>query len=80
MLPDLCGDLCGDEVACRVWIYNGEEYNVPPKAMIIDAILREIYSNNGSSDNNEDKNEQKYELPRNLQKFFEFMRKNNVTL
>lgn len=43
--------------------------------MIIDAILREIYGNNGSSDNDEDiKKEQKYELPKNLKKFFESMR------
>jgi hypothetical protein len=49
-LCESCGDLCGDEVDCRVWIYNGKEYNVPPKAMIIDAILREIYGSSGSSD------------------------------
>ncbi|WP_245984738.1 DUF2703 domain-containing protein [Biomaibacter acetigenes] len=73
-LCESCGDLCGDEVDCRVWIYNGKEYNVPPKAMIIDAILREIYGKNGSSDNDENKNEQKYELPENLKKFFESMR------
>ena len=38
-----CGDLCGDEVDCRVWVYQGKEYTSPPKAMIIDAILREVY-------------------------------------
>jgi hypothetical protein len=73
-LCESCGDLCGDEVDCRVWIYNGEEYNVPPKAMIIDAILREIYGSSGSSDNDENKKEQKYELPKNLKNFFEAMR------
>ncbi len=40
---DSCGDLCGDEVDCRVWVYQGKEYTSPPKAMIIDAILREVY-------------------------------------
>ncbi|MCF6096058.1 DUF2703 domain-containing protein [Thermovorax subterraneus] len=73
-LCESCGDLCGDEVDCRVWIYNGKEYNVPPKAMIIDAILREIYGNKDSSDNDENIKEQKYELPENLKKFFESMR------
>jgi len=75
-LCESCGDLCGDEVDCRVWIYNGKEYNVPPKAMIIDAILREIYNGSGSSqiDEDENKNEKNYELPKNLKKFFEAMR------
>jgi hypothetical protein len=43
-LCESCGDLCGDEVDCRVWVYKGKEYKVPPKAMIIDSILREVYS------------------------------------
>lgn len=38
-----CGDLCGDEVDCRVWVYQGKEYTVPPKAMVIEAVLREVY-------------------------------------
>ncbi|HHW03999.1 MAG TPA: DUF2703 domain-containing protein [Thermoanaerobacterales bacterium] len=73
-LCESCGDLCGYEVDCRVWIYNVKEYNVPPKAMIIDAILREIYGSSGSSDIDENIKEQKYELPKNLKKFFESMR------
>lgn len=44
-----CGDLCGDNVDCRVWKYQGEEYTIPPKSMIIEAILKEIYG----KDNNE---------------------------
>lgn len=43
-LCESCGDLCDDEVDCRVWIYKGKEYTVPPKAMIVDAILREVYA------------------------------------
>jgi len=39
-LCEYCGDLCGDEVDCRVWVYQGKEYSVPPKAMIIEAILK----------------------------------------
>lgn len=30
-LCESCGDLCGDEVDCRVWVYQGKEYTVPPK-------------------------------------------------
>ena len=74
-LCESCGDLCGDEVDCRVWIYNGKEYNVPPKAMIIDAIFREIYNGSGAFQTNGDENKNNnYELPKNLKKFFEAMR------
>jgi len=39
-----CSDLAETETACRVWSYQGREYTAPPKAMIIDAILRAVYS------------------------------------
>ena len=63
-LCESCGDLCGDEVDCRVWIYQGKEYTKPPKAMIIEAILKEVYG--GSSE----KHEQEYQIPENLLKFY----------
>lgn len=69
-LCESCGDLCGDEVDCRVWVYQGKEYTVPPKAMIIEAILREVY---GGSENREE--EPEYSLPDNLKKFYEAMSK-----
>ncbi|MBM7582784.1 hypothetical protein JOD02_001653 [Caldicoprobacter guelmensis] len=72
-LCESCGDLCGDEVDCRVWVYNGKEYTVPPKAMIIDAILKEVYGGNSSSDIDRNK-EEAYELPENLKRFFKAMR------
>ncbi|MCR4419382.1 MAG: DUF2703 domain-containing protein [Clostridia bacterium] len=40
---DCCSDLCGDEVDCRVWIYQGKEYDVPPKALLVEALLRAVY-------------------------------------
>lgn len=40
-----CGDLCGDNVDCRVWEYEGEDYTVPPKALIVNAILEAVYTN-----------------------------------
>ncbi|MDK2799668.1 MAG: hypothetical protein PWP27_2019 [Clostridiales bacterium] len=70
-----CGDLCGDEVDCRVWIYEDKEYTVPPKAMIIDAILREVYSNSLVSLDDEKKNNTEFQLPENLRRFFEAMDK-----
>ncbi len=69
-LCESCGDLCGDEVDCRVWVYKGKEYNVPPKAMIIDAILREVYGNTKKMSDNE-VNKKLYQLPENLRRFFE---------
>ena len=40
-----CGDLCGcgEGVTCRVWTHQGQEYTTPPKAMIVEAILAEVY-------------------------------------
>lgn len=28
---------------CRIWVYRGEEYTEAPVAMIIEAILREVF-------------------------------------
>lgn len=67
-LCESCGDLCGDEVDCRVWTYQGQEYTVPPKAMIIEAMLREVYGN--GSINQESK---QYEVPENLRHFYASM-------
>ena len=61
-----CGDLCGDEVDCRVWLYQGKEYTSPPKAMIIDAILREVYGQRTTVE----KSSEKFVVPDNLKKFF----------
>jgi glutaredoxin len=70
-LCESCGDLCGDEVDCRVWIYKGEEYTAPPKAMIIEAILKEVYGGCAGSD----MVEQEYMMPENLKHFYSMMEK-----
>jgi len=67
-LCESCGDLCGDKVDCRVWLYQGKEYTVPPKAMIIEAILKAVYG--GLS---EDIAEKEYEIPDNLAYFYTVM-------
>lgn len=38
-----CSELSGKKTDCRIWEYQGQEYKAAPKAMIIEAILREIY-------------------------------------
>ena len=70
-LCDSCGDLCGADIDCRIWLYQGKEYTVPPKAMIIEAILREVYSNphKPSPDSQTD-----LEVPDNLKFFFAAMK------
>ena len=71
-LCDSCGDLCGDNVDCRVWVYNGEEYTIPPKALIIEGILKSVYG--GETIPNE---EVEYALPENLKKFYAAMNEKN---
>lgn len=64
-----CGDLCGDDVDCRVWVYQGKDYTVPPKAMIIESILKAVYGEKIRK-----QEEPKYSLPDNLKKFYEAMK------
>lgn len=61
-----CGDLCGDTVDCRVFCHEGVEYSEPPKAMIIQAILKEVFGLP-----REISTVTPYELPDNLAKFFD---------
>lgn len=60
-----CGTLCGDSVDCRVWVYNELEYTSPPKELIINAILKEVYTEKQCQSKGE-----KYELPQNLDRYF----------
>ena len=71
-----CGELSGCEIACRVWSWQGNEYSVPPKAMLLDAILRDAYLHPG---------ERLAllpfkELPENLKKFFRGAREGLASL
>jgi len=65
-LCESCGDLCGDDIDCRVWVYGGKEYTIPPKPMIVNAILGYIYS----SDLVTEINYTTKSVPENLRKFF----------
>lgn len=66
-LCESCGELCGDDVDCRVWVYQGKDYTVPPKAMIIEAILKEVY---GGVHHTSNTTEQEYVMPDNLKRFY----------
>lgn len=44
-----CGDCteacaCEGSIDCRVWVWQGQEYTEAPTPMIVDAILRQVYS------------------------------------
>lgn len=59
-----CGDLCGDSVDCRVFTYQNKQYHEPPVGMIIDQILKSIYTPQTIKEPNN------YQVPENLLKFF----------
>lgn len=61
-----CSEISGTDVDCRVFEYNGESYEVPPKEMLAEAILRAVFSLVG-----EDCSCSGYELPDNLKTFFD---------
>ena len=72
-LCESCGDLCGDEVDCRVWVYQGIEYTTPPKAMIIESILKAVYGNSAA----ETDSEKDFVLPENLKRFYNSINSKN---
>jgi hypothetical protein len=62
-----CGDGCGEGVECRIWTYQGREYTTAPKAMIIEAILRDVY---GGSRQNVEGSPRTRDVSDNLKRFF----------
>jgi len=66
-----CGELCGEKVVCRSWIYKGVEYSEPPKEMLVEAILRNI----GGQEKEKIKYKKLYLLPENLNIFFDGIEK-----
>lgn len=61
-----CSDISGGYVECRVFEYNGETFEVPPKEMLAEAILRTVFGQAEAGCSGED-----YELPENLRVFFD---------
>ena len=77
-LCDSCGTLCECEggVSCREWEYQGQWYAAPPKGLIIEAILKEVYG--GAEEEREESQESK-EAPDNLKRFFSGLRKQKAS-
>lgn len=65
---EACTDLCGGEEGtdCRIWVYQGQEYTEAPVAMIVEALLQEVYATRKPTVTSV-----RYdEVPENLQNFF----------
>ena len=58
-----CGEIAGAQVDCRTFEYEGQLFNVPPKAMLAEGILKKAFCS-------ETKNYNSYKLSNNLQRFF----------
>lgn len=65
-----CGDICNDSVDCRVWTYQGVEYNNPPKGLIVEQLIKHIYC-----DLSAEIYADEYTVPDNLEKFFKSSKK-----
>ncbi len=61
---DCCGQISGTQIDCRVFEYEGNSYEVPPKAMLAERIFKAVFTN--SIDCSCDS----YEIPENLIRFF----------
>ena len=62
-----CGEIVGEDIDCRVWLWQGKEYTTPPKAMLLDAILRHVYGKTQDADKSV---VQAKPVPENLKRFF----------
>ncbi|MGI6071285.1 MAG: DUF2703 domain-containing protein [Blautia sp.] len=60
-----CGEISGTDVDCRVFEYEGQTYEVPPKAMLAEEILRSIFAPADGQGCD------CYSLPVNLKTFFD---------
>ncbi|NCB51274.1 MAG: DUF2703 domain-containing protein [Clostridia bacterium] len=60
-----CGEISGTDVDCRVFDYNGAAYEVPPREMLAEAILKSIFGAPCGCSCTE------YKLPDNLRNFYE---------
>lgn len=63
-----CSELSGADVDCRVFEYEGVHYEIPPKQMLADAILKAVFAPPCKDE------QQDYVLPENLKAFFQGMK------
>ena len=68
-----CSDISGTDVTCRVFTYEGVDYEIPPKAMLAEEILRMVFAGAVPKEVREP-----YALPRNLKDFYKGKMTKNV--
>lgn len=59
-----CSNISGSAVDCRVFVYKGSSYEVPPKEMLVKGILEVVFAGSKITCND------RYTLPDNLRRFF----------
>ncbi len=62
---DACGDVCGEDTDCRVWIWRGQEYTAAPVGLIVEAILEMAVSHEAVAEPTG-----RAAVPANLKQFF----------
>jgi len=62
-----CSDISGGETDCRIWVHEGAEYTTPPKAMVVEAVLKEVF---GGAREQAEPVRSPFEVPDNLKRFF----------
>lgn len=60
-----CSDISGTDISCRAFNYNDKTFQVPPKEMLAEGILRMVFHFK-----NADCSCEEYKLPENLKTFF----------
>jgi NAD-dependent dihydropyrimidine dehydrogenase PreA subunit len=60
-----CSDISNSDVDCRVFAYEGKNYEVPPKQMLAEGILRVVFGEAPAADA-----KKQYTLPDNLRVFY----------
>ena len=68
-----CSDISGTSVTCRIFTYEGIDYEVPPKKMLVNGILKILYA--FEIENNQ---QEEYSLPKNLKDFYRGKMTKNV--
>lgn len=70
-----CSEISDTDVECRVFEYNGETFEVPPKEMLAEGIFQSIFGQSNGECSGD-----RYELPENLKKFFDGKKNKNEKL
>lgn len=70
---DSCGTLCGceEDILCREWEDQGQWHTAPPKGLLIEGILKEVY---GGVVQRQPASQKMKEAPENLRRFFSGMK------